>query len=318
MNAAQFSRALGNVNGKYVMEAAAYGRGRSGGWFKWGALAACFGLILTAVMIAAPGVLKGQGGIVPPPGPGVSVPAVRDDGESNGAEPLQPPDEQALVINWEGVAVNESAGVAPDYALRYYDPELYAEENWGEEEIVAYYGWNLAPAYFPEGLSDGGQGVRAGVVREKTTGKIVQEQAGRSFWTDFWEDGSPKSGDDIVIPTGFTVRASRLGILHCALLPVDESQTTDFGGTPVTLSHCSLPYGPFDPTRKDPSGLYNMPAGYYDVYTASFTLNGVEYELEAKRLELEEVVKIVASAVNVPRREGFAVGSEPPSLREPG
>lgn len=317
MNAVQFSGALGKINDKYIMEALAYGRERSGVRLKWGVLAACFGLILTAVMMALPGILNGQNGIVPPPGPGVSMPAAGDDNEPNGAEPLQPPREQEIVIDWEGVAVNESAGMAPDYALRYYDPELYAEESWGEEEVVAYYGSNLAPAYFPEGLSGGGRGVRAGVVRERATGEIVQEHAGRSFWTDFWEDGSPKSGDDIVIPTGFTVRASKLGILHCALLPVDESKTTDFGGTPVALSHCSLPYGPFDPTRRDPSGLYNMPAGYYDVYVASFTLNGVEYEIEAQRLELEEVIRIAASVINVTRSGEFTVGrvSPPPSAK---
>ena len=310
MNAVQFSGALGKVDGKYVMEAVAYEGKKSGGWLKWSALAACFGLILAAVMITVPG------GVTPPPAPDAPGIVVGVDGEPSGAAPVEPPRKQRVVVNWDNVAVNESAGMAPDAALRYYDPELYAEETWGEPETVAYYGWNLAPAYIPEGLSGGGQGVRTGVVRERATGEIVQEQAGRSFWTDFREDGSPKSDDDIYIPTGFTVRASKRGILHCALLPVDESKTTDFGGVPVTLSHCALPYGPFDPTRRDPSGLYNMPAGYYDIYVASFTLNGAEYEIAAQRLELEEVIQITASVINMPRSEKFTVGSEPPALGE--
>lgn len=50
-----------------------------------------------------------------------------------------------------------------------------------------------------------------------------------------------------------------------------------------------------------------MPAGYYDIYTASFTLDGVEYEVSAQRLELEEVIKIVASIIN-PHSENFVVG----------
>ena len=309
MNAVQFSHALGKVNDKYVTEAIAFARKKNSGRLKWGALAACFGLILTAAVMALPGILRGSGGVVPPPAPDVPGLVADVDGEPSGAESIAPPHEQTVIINWEGVFVHESEGVAPDAALLHRDPDLYVEEHWEEAEVVAYYGWNLAPAYIPEDLSGGGRSVGAGIVREKATGKIVQDQAGRSFWTDFWEDGSPKSGDGIVIPTGFTVRASKLGILHCALLPVDEERTTDFGGTPVTLSHCSLPYGPFDPTRKDPSGLYNMPAGYYDIYAASFTLNGVEYEIEAQRLELEEVIKIVASAVNVPRAGNFTVGT---------
>ena len=289
-------------------ETTAWSRERRTG-LRWAALAACFALILTAAVMTLPGVLKGPGGVIPPPAPDVPGPVVSAGDEPSGGDPVAPPDVRPASINWEGVFVNESEGMAPDYALVYRDPELYTEETWGEEEVVVYYGWILAPAYIPEGLTGGGQGVRAGVVREKATSEIVQEQAGRSFWTDFWEDGSPKSDDDIVIPTGFTIRASRLGILHCALLPVDGSRTTNFGGVPVTLSHCALPHGPFDPTRKDPSGLYNMPAGYYDVYVAAFTLNGVEYEIEAQRLELEEVIKITASVINVERSENFTVGN---------
>lgn len=317
MNAARFSDALGKVSDKYVAEAIAYQRKRSGSRLKWGAWAACFGLILTAAMAALPGILQRPGGVAPSPAPGGPGPMVNVDGRpSGGTEPPAPSHEQTAVINWDGVYVNESAGMAPDAALLHRDPDLYAEETWGEDSVVAYYGWNLAPPYIPEGLSDGGHGVSAGIVREKSTGEIVQEQAGRGFWTDFWEDGGPKSGDEVVIPTGFTVRASKLGILHCALLPVDESRATGFGEVPVTLTHCALPYGPFDPTRKDPSGLYNMPAGYYDIYVASFILNGVNYEIEAKRLELEEVIKITASVINVPRSGEFTVGAEPPSPGE--
>lgn len=305
MNAIQFSSALGKVNDKYIMEAITYERKKKSVWLKWGTMVACCGLILTTTMMAFSGILKGSGGVMPPP---VSGPVVSDGDESNDTDSVQPSVAQNVTINWDNVVVNESDGMARDAAPLYRDPDLYIEETWGEKEIVAYYGWNLAPNYIPEGLFDDGRNVSAGIWREKATGEIVQEQAGRSFWTNFWEDGSPKSDDDMVIPTGFTIIASKLSILHCALLPVSESKATDFGGTPVTLSHCSLPYGPFDPTQKDPSGLYNMPTGYYDVYVASFTLNGVEYEIETQRLELEELIQIVASVINVPSSESFTVG----------
>ena len=68
-------------------------------------------------------------------------------------------------------------------------------------------------------------------------------------------------------------------------------------------------HGPFDPAQKAPDGLSNMPAGYYDLYTASFTLDGVEYEIMAQRLELEEVIQITASVINRPYREDFVVGN---------
>ena len=76
MNAEQFSSALGKVNDKYIMEAITYERKKKSGWLKWGAMAACFGLIVTVAMAALPGLLKGPGGVAPPPnpnlGPGVS------------------------------------------------------------------------------------------------------------------------------------------------------------------------------------------------------------------------------------------------------
>lgn len=172
-----------------------------------------------------------------------------------------------------------------------------------------YYGWNLAPDYIPEGLTDGGNGPGGVMYREKATGKIVEDQGGRSFWTDFNEDSSSKSSSEPDIPAGFIIRASRQGIIHCALLPAEEKRSTDFGGVSVTLTHCSAKHGPFDPAQKAPDGLSNMPAGYYDIYVASFALDGVEYEIEAQRLTLEDVVKIVASVISGPSEEDFTVGN---------
>lgn len=226
-----------------------------------------------------------------------TLPPVKSEDPAATIDPLQPPMPQKVTIQWDFVVVNESESLGMDAALRYYDPNLYDQEAWGEEEVISYYGWNLAPAYIPEGLTGGGQGVSAGIYREKATGDLVQEQAGRGFWADFWEDGSPKSDDDLYIPRGFTIRASKKGILHCGLLLTDDEQVTDFDTVPVTLSHCSMKHGPFDPTQKAPDGLSNMPAGYYDIYTASFEMDGVQYEVEAQRLELEEVIKLVASIV---------------------
>ncbi len=299
MNATQFSHALGKVNDKYIMEAITYERKKKSGWLKWGAMAACFGLILTAALTTLPGILRGPGGVMPPPNPGYG-PAVSDGDHQSSGEPLQPPDERGITINWDNVVVNESAGLAPGAAPLYRDPALYNEEILDTQDVRTYYGWELAPAYIPDDLTGGGKAVSGRIVREKATGNVIEDQAGRSFWVDFGEDGSPKSNDDIVIPKGFTIRASRLRILHCCLLPVDEERTTDFGGVPVTLIHAALPYGS--------SISNNVPAGYYDIYVASFALGGVEYEVSAQRLELEEVITIVASIINIPYSEDFVVG----------
>lgn len=305
--------ALNNVSLKYIQEAAVGASdipsklgnyvnqkktGSAGPGLRYFTAAACLCLLLLgALRLGAAPTLPG------PDGPGAVIPPVevsQAPAEADPAptiDPMQPPEPQKVTINWSQVAVNESEGLGMDATRLYMDPTLYEVEHWDMEQVREYFGWELAPAYIPEDLTGGGQGVGLTVYRDKATGELIEDQAGRGFWVDYYEDGSPKSGDDIVIPRGFTVRCSRLGILHCALLPVDEARVTDFDRVPVTITHASLPYGPFDPTRKDPSGLYNMPAGYYDIYVASFTLDGVEYEVSAQRMELEELIRIVASII---------------------
>ena len=278
-------------------ETASCERKKKSGWLKWGTVAACFGLLLTVALTTLPGILRGPSVVMPPPNPGPG-PAVSDGDHQSNGEPLQPPGEREITINWDNVAVNESAGLAPGAVPLYRDPAVYNEEILDAEGVRTYYGWELAPAYIPDDLTGGGKAVSGRIVREKATGNVVEDQAGRNFWVDFGEDGRPKSNDDIDIPKGFTIRASRLRILHCCLLPVDGERTTDFGGVPVTLSHVALPYG---------DGISNVPAGYYDIYVASFTLDRVEYEIEAQRLELEEVIKIVASIID-PYGKNFVVG----------
>lgn len=290
-NGMMLLHAMNGVRAAYIQEAKETGKERTGLRMRYFAAAACLCLaLLGALRAGLPGVLGPK-----PPVPPAAAVVSEAPGEK---DPLQPSEPPTVTIRWQDVVVNESAGLSADATRLYMDPALYEAEHWDMDQVREYFGWELAPAYIPEGLTGGGQGVGLTIYRDKATGKLLEDQAGRGFWVDFWEDGSPKSDDDIVIPKGFTVTASKLGILHCGLLPVEEERITQFDRTDVTITHASLPYGPFDPTQKDPSGLYNKPAGYYDVYVAAFTLDGVEYEVATQRLELEELIKITASIIS--------------------
>ena len=291
--------AMNYVNQMYVEEAAEVAAPRRRNpYIQCFAAAACLCLALLGMFrIGAEPVIPGPdgpGAVVAPPVISQS-PAEVDPKETD--QPIPPLEPQKVTINWRDVVVNESAGMGADATRLYRDLALYSEEQWDKDQVREYFGWELAPAYIPEGLTGGGHEVAATAYRDKATGEIIEDTTGRGFWVDFYEDGSPKSDDSVVIPKGFTVVASRLGILSCGLLPAEDVRVTQFDRTEVTLTHASLPYGPFDPPRKDPSGLYNMPAGYYDVYMAAFELDGVHYEVEAQRLELEELIKIVASII---------------------
>lgn len=294
-NGMMLLHAMNGVRAAYIQEAKETGKERTEPRMRYFAAAACLCLaLLGALRAGLPGALRPK----PPMGPAVVPVESEVPGEVHAGTETQSPDDRQVTIRWQDVVVNESAGLGMDATRLYMDPALYEAEHWDMDQVREYFGWELAPAYIPEGLTGGGQGVGLTIYRDKATGELLEDQAGRGFWVDFWEDGSPKSDDDIVIPKGFTVTASKLGILHCGLLPVEEERITQFDRTDVTITHASLPYGPFDPTQKDPSGLYNKPAGYYDVYVAAFTLNGVEYEVETQRLELEELIKITASIIS--------------------
>lgn len=298
---------LGMVNETYILEAMNKEKpARKPKAAMWASMVACVGLIVTLTMLSVPGILKGPGNVTPPPVPD-PVPVVSGGEAQPSSEPIQPPTEQRIVINWDGVAVNEVDQLVTDAAM-YYDPELYDKETWGETEIIDYYGWILAPNYIPEGLTGGGNPMSGTVIRSKESGELVQDQMGRGFWSDYYEDGSPKSDDELYIPTGFTLVASRLHIFKCGILPVDETETTSFNDVPVTIIHCSMPHGPFDPNSYAPNGLYHTPAGYYDIYKATFELDGVQYEITTQRLELEEMVKIVASVIGGYSRQEVTVG----------
>ena len=296
MNAKQFSFALGKVDDKYIMESAVYERKKKTGWRKWGLMAACFCLLLTAAAML-PGVLKGTGSVLPPSGPVAAGPVTSDKDRQPGTDAAQLP---KVIIEWDKVAVNEVNQMGTNAAPLFYDPALYDEEAWGETEIKDYYGWLLVPGYIPKGLTGEGGALSGTVIRSKESGELVRDQMGRGFWSGYYEDGSPKSGDDVPIPTGFTVAASKLGLLRCGLLPPEETKTTNFGSVPVTIIHCAMPYGS--------NGLDQTPAGYYDAYQATFELNGVKYEVFAQRLELEEVIQIAASVIGGQSGESLTVG----------
>ena len=54
-------------------ETASCERKKKSGWLKWGAVAACFGLILTVAIITLPSVLKEPSSVMPPSNPNLQV-----------------------------------------------------------------------------------------------------------------------------------------------------------------------------------------------------------------------------------------------------
>ena len=169
--------------------------------------------------------------------------------------------------------------------------ELYDEIQWGKEEIISYYGRDLMPAYIPDGLFSANGNGTGRVIVEKS-GKIVEDTIWLSFYHSYYEDGSPMLTEDVAATKGFTIKASKIGIINDCLyiLPENEVKTSDIGGIDVTFGYRSMEYGPYDPET-------HVPSGYYDLYVAEFVQDGIEYYIVADQIEIEELVKVVASII---------------------
>jgi len=216
--------------------------------------------------------------------------ALFSGGRDGGKLPAEPEKTPTVRISMDEVRLNE-LGPSADMARLYRDPALYDEITWGPDEIRAYLGGNPAPPYVPEGLKAAPGNGTARVTAAKADGKLVEDTVYLRYWHDYGEDGSPKLTEGVAARKGFSLTASRLGILNCGveyLLPGDERRVSTLNGTGVTFGSREMPYGPYGPET-------HAPSGYYRLCTAEFTLRGADYQLVAEQLPLEEVVRVVAS-----------------------
>lgn len=236
---------------------------RTPAWKRWGAVAACAAILLAAA---------------------VALP-IWNHGSMFSEIP-----QEIEQVDLGAVFVNE-IGSLPDAARRYYPEEAYDTIDWDAAEVRAYYGRDLTPAYLPGGLTASPQNGGATIIAAKNGG-IVEDTVWLRFYHDYHADGSPKLTDDVAAVKGFSLTASRVGLLKdcCYVLPEDALQTTEIGGAAVTFGYRSMPFGPYDPQTHEPSG-------YYDLYAAEFQVDGIEYEIVAEQMELKEVVKVVTSII---------------------
>ena len=252
---------------------------------KWGAIAACLaGVLFTAVSVFH-NYLNQQRVMLPDNPAGALV-----DSSADGQNDAVTPESAEIHIGMDHIFFNE-LGALMDASRIWRNPELYEHIQWDEKTVMDYYGKDLTPAYVPDGLSAAIGNGTASVIADKS-GNIVEDTVWLGFYHDYYEDGSPKLTEDVVATKGFSIRASKIGLLNDCLyiLPENEVKTSDINGTEVTFGYRSMPHGPHDPDTHEPSG-------YYDMYVAEFEYDGIEYQIVAEQMEAEEIVKVVSSII---------------------
>lgn len=283
------------VNPAFLEAAEEQPRRKRAVWLQFGAAAACLCVIAAAVLaFHGAGRLPGPNpsGVAPAPVPS------QDISPNLTAEPTAPAQPDVLTVDMGKIFVNEMAEEQVDACRIAFDPELYdVDVPWDTEDVAQYYGRPLAPSYVPEGLTPTNPEGRTRVVIRKEDSTVVWDTVTFGYYQVFgaWEDGTPRLIDERCVFHGFTVAASRVGLTDCCIYLYDEVKQSDIAGTPVTIGYCSMSHGPYDPDT-------HVPAGYYDLYVAEFTLDGIQFKITAEEMELEEVVKAAASII-CPNRE---------------
>lgn len=78
-------------------------------------------------------------------------------------------------------------------------------------------------AYIPDGLIAAVSNGTASAIADKS-GKIVEDTLWINFYHDYYEDGSPKLTEDVVATKGFSMTASKIGLLNDCLYILPESE----------------------------------------------------------------------------------------------
>lgn len=272
MNMKHFSRAMSEVDSKYVEEALNYKKKtKRNSWVKWGTMAACFTVVAVAAISVLPNYLNRQG-VTPPNNPNEVITDHSNDDT--------PPVNSEIRISMSDIIINQVDGfTSADYVR--YNPETDDEVIWNKEDIAAYYGTDLTPAYIPNGLATSAQNSNS-TVYIKQDGTVAEDTISLGFY----------QSEDMAVKKGFSITASKIGIVQTCLyrLPEDEVKTTDIEGTAVTFGYRSMPYAPYNAETHEP-------AGYYDMYVVEFEHNGIEYQIVSEQVDMEEVVKVVASII---------------------
>lgn len=194
--------------------------------------------------------------------------------------PLEAGASAAIRIDRDNIHVNQAETL--DGAIKLDD---YSQNEWDEDDIRAYFGRDLIPAYLPAGLTpDENNGTAC--VYQKADGTLVYDTVTVKY-------GSVHPTGEANAPKGFMLLASKLGPFsdYIFVLPgEDEIRTTDIAGTAVTIGYREMTYGPYDPETHAPSGTYPL-------YVFQFILDGVEYDITTHNLPLDEGVKITASFI---------------------
>lgn len=290
MRGTEFLDKLELVDPAFVAEAEGPPVKKRAVWLNWGGLAAC--LCAAAAVFALSGPGRKPAAVVPGFAPAEGASPAATDRLTASVQP------DVLRIDLGGIVVN-NADEPVSAARLWHDPALYEEVRWDSGDVTDYFGRALVPGWVPNGLTSTNPDGKALAVLRREDGAVVCDTTALGYFRQFgtWEDGSPRFLDENCVQHGFQLTASKLGQHGCCVYlgPEDTAEWSDIAGTPVAIGYRAMSHGPYDPSTHEPAGYYNM-------YVAQFTVDGISFQLVADEMTLEDVIKVTASVI-CPERE---------------
>ncbi|MEY8368223.1 hypothetical protein AALA24_05580 [Anaerovoracaceae bacterium 42-11] len=198
------------------------------------------------------------------------------------------PQDEPVRVEISAIAVNEMDNVDGDRKVHL--PDNCVEEVWSQEDLTAYFGRTLQPAYVPAGLKASPNNDKICVFT--LDGVPYLDEVSLDFYHDFYEDGMPMMTKAIDAERGFTLTAWKKELMrdYMWISEEDQFEVSTIGNTEVTIGHRDMEYGPYDEKT-------HAPEGTYDLYVAAFVLDDVHYEFVSHQLPLSELVKVVTSFI---------------------
>lgn len=185
--------------------------------------------------------------------------------------------------------IDTEAGFA-DSDNRLVLPNGGYEKKLTQAESFDYLGKDVRPTFLPEGIKYLGDEFPefSQTIFYNLDNSVYHDQFYFSYAYDF------ESYNPLEKKIGITVSKVSSAQDDCISIWAENMEASKIKDIDVMIGKREMPYGPFTPVEDGPS----IPSGYYDLFVAEFSYDGLNYQVISDNLTEEEFVKVLASMIN--------------------
>ena len=164
------------------------------------------------------------------------------------------------------------------------------EKKLNQAESFNYLGKDVRPTFLPEGIKYYGDEYTAFLqtIFYNSDNSVYLDQFHFSYAYEF------DVYDPLMKKINISVSKVSSAQDDCISIWAENMEASKINNIDVMIGKREMPYGPFTPVEDGPG----IPSGYYDLFVADFSYDGLNYQVISDNLTEEEFVKILASMIN--------------------